>query len=143
MNEYLYVDASAVVKRYRDEVDRDEAIAAMDEATGLVSSRLTYVEVGRAISAVSYGDDLGMFNDWNAAWAEHQVIEVDDEIVAHALALACYHRLRSSDAVHLASALTLAVPMRFATWDARLWEAARAVGLRVVPATKPGLPVAA
>jgi len=143
MTEYLYVDASAVVKRYRDEVGRDEAVTAMDAASGVVSSRLTYVEVGRAIQAITDDDDLTLLNDWNAAWAQHQVIEVDDEIVAHALSLACYHGLRSSDAVQLASALTLKVPMRFATWDARLWEAARAVGLRVVPTTKPGLPAPA
>ena len=143
MREYLYVDASAVVKRYRNEIGRDEAVAAMDAASGVVSSRLTYVEVGRAIQAITDDDDLTLLNDWNLAWAQHQVIEVDDEIAAHALSLACYHGLRSSDAVHLASALTLKVPMRFATWDARLWEAARAVGLRVVPTTKPGLPAPA
>lgn len=138
MSEYLYVDSSAAVKRYRDEVDRDVALGAMDGAYRLVSSRLTYVEVGRAIGAVSYGDDA-MLRRWDERWAQHVVIEVDDDVVRHALALACYHGLRSSDAVHLASALTLKVPMRFATWDARLWEAARAVGLRVVPTTKPGL----
>lgn len=142
MSEHLYVDASAAVKRYRDEDGRDVAIEAMDRAGILVSSRLTYVEVGRAIDAASYRDDGEMLRRWDERWEQHEVIEVDDEITRHALVLACYHRLRSSDAIHLASALTLKVPMRFATWDARLWEAARAVGLRVVPATKPGTPVA-
>lgn len=143
MSEHLYVDASAVVKRYRDEIGRDLALAAFDAADVLVSSRLTYVEVGRAIDAVAYESGQGALADWDAVWAEHQVIEVDDEIARHALALACYHRLRSSDAVHLASALTLNVPLRFATWDARLWDAARAVGLRVVPAWRPGSAAAA
>jgi predicted nucleic acid-binding protein len=142
VSEHLYVDASAVVKRFRDEIDSDVAIAAMDRASVLRTSRVTFIEVGRAIGAVAEGDEA-VLRRWNMRWAEHEVIEVDDDVARHALALACYHGLRSSDAVHLASALTLKVPMRFATWDARLWEAARAVGLRVVPATKPGVPAPA
>ena len=142
MNEHLYVDASAVVKRFRDEDGSGMAIDAMERAGTLTTSRLTYVEVGRAIGASGY-DDGGALRLWDARWAEHEVIELDDAIARHALALACHHPLRSSAAVHLSSALTLKVPMRFATWDARLWEAARAVGLRVVPGTKPGSPFAA
>lgn len=143
MNEHLYVDASAAVKRYRPhEIGAELAVATMDDADTLVSSRLTYTEVGRAIDAVDYEGEDEVLARWNARWAGHQVIEVDDDIARHALSLALYHRLRSSDAIHLASALTLRVPLRFATWDARLWDAARAVGLRVVPATRPGPPAA-
>lgn len=143
MNEHLYVDASAVVKRFhRHEPDAAVAVAAMDAADVLVSSRLTYTEVGRAIDAVDDEGEDATLRAWDALWSEHQVVDLSPELSAHALSLALYHRLRSSDAIHLASALTLRVPLRFATWDARLWDAARAVGLRVVPATRPGPPAA-
>jgi predicted nucleic acid-binding protein len=46
-----------------------------------------------------------------------------------------HHGIRSLDALHLASALALGgMPMRFATWDRGLAEAARGVGLQVVGA---------
>lgn len=56
--------------------------------------------------------------------------------------LARSHPLRAADAIHLASALSLAPEgpgtLSFACWDGRLWKAASALGLSVVPATRPG-----
>jgi uncharacterized protein len=145
MNEHLYVDANVAVKLFHPhEEGAVEAAAAMEAAAVLVTSRLTYTEVGRAIDAVDYEGEAATLRAWDVLWEEHQVVELTPAISAHALSLACHHGLRSSDAIHLASALAVRnVPLRFATWDARLWDAARAVGLRVVPATRPGAVVAA
>lgn len=141
MRAALYVDSSAVVKRFRPETGSEEAIAEMSDALALCSSRITYIEVGRAIS--SRAPDLGQApggprEEWRAAWADFDVIDLDQAIAEHATSLAAHHGLRSADAIHLASALAVPpAPLRFATWDQRLWDAARAVGLRTVPSERP------
>lgn len=133
MNESLYVDSSAVIKRFVPELGSEEAISAMDEAATLVASRVAYVEVWRTVAKVSEAAT----DRWDQLWPEHQVVELTPDVAEHAASLAAYHGLRSLDAIHLASALTLKSAMRFATWDARLWDAAAAVGLRRVPAERP------
>ncbi len=140
MPEQLYVDSSAAVKRYLPEVGADEFDLAAERAASLASCRIAFVEVGRALgrASVDGADRDGLMADWNHAWEEFVVVDVDQAVAQHAVALAVYHGLRSADAIHLASALALpAAPLRFATWDRRLWDAARAVGLRTVPAERP------
>ncbi len=62
------------------------------------------------------------------------LIDVDATLSTAAGVLAAHHELRGYDAVHLATALTLA-PERlvFATWDRGLGRAASDAGLRVAP----------
>ncbi len=138
MSETLYVDSSAALKLYFPEDGATEAIAAMD-GRELVASRLTQVEVGRALRKTSdrptNADDA--VDAWQEDWESYAVIELTERIAAHAVSLATHHGLRTLDAIHLASALRLSVPLRFATWDRRLWDGARAVGLRTVPAQRP------
>ena len=60
------------------------------------------------------------------------LIELDAATAAHAARLGP-PTVRSLDAIHLASALTVGADLHaFATYDARLAEAARLVGLPVV-----------
>jgi len=140
MDEQLYVDASAVVKLFVPEPGAPEFAAAAAAAARMASSRITFVEVARALRRRAATDDEheAMLNHWSTAWQEHDVVDFDQPLAEHAASLAGYHGLRSLDAIHLASALVLPpAPLRFATWDRRLWEAARAVGLRTVPAVCP------
>lgn len=75
---------------------------------------------------------VGLFRD---EWPLFSIVEVDQELVEAAAVLASAEDLRTVDSLHLAAA---AVPphrdLVFATWDARLWRAAKNVGLRVLPA---------
>jgi uncharacterized protein len=136
VNETLYVDSSAVVKRYRDEPGSELAVAAMDAATALATSRITFTEVARALTLHDpEGAGAPVIDRWTRDWEEHEIVELDQGVATHAAALAAHHGIRSLDALHLASALALGgTPMRFATWDRRLADAARSVGLRVVGA---------
>lgn len=63
-------------------------------------------------------------------------VELTPSVEARAGDLAEGHRLSGFDAVHLASALVvaLAAPLVLATWDIRPSEAARAVGVAALPA---------
>lgn len=135
----LYVDASAMVKVFVHEDASDIATDAIQGAASLISSQLLYTEVGSALNRRLEGETLDRsFDEWEFAWPSYRVVALDQQIASHALGLAVAHNLGTLDAIHLASVLRIpAVPVKFATWDRALWDAARAVGLRTVPHDRP------
>jgi uncharacterized protein len=131
----LYLDASALVKRYVAEPGSHEVVRAMGEADVWSSCRLTLVETVRAV-----GMRAGMrgARRVKGEWWNVDVVEVDRNLVEHAAELALSTQLRALDAVHLAAALSLpAKNPVFATWDGRLHRAAREHGLRTFPVALP------
>lgn len=73
-------------------------------------------------------------------WRDMAIVELDDEIARQAVTIVRDHRLRSSDAIHLASALVAAPPagdVTFACYDRRLWGAAEALGFEMLPPLPP------
>jgi predicted nucleic acid-binding protein len=69
-------------------------------------------------------------------WPAFGVIEVDQRLVEDAAKLAIGRELRSLDALHLAAALVLpGEDLLLATWDRRLYAAASAEGLKLIPET--------
>jgi predicted nucleic acid-binding protein len=129
----LYLDSSALVKRYVDEVGSELVVEAMDGADAHSICRIGFVETVRAVARGGAPEDLARME---RDWAGIDVIEVDRDLVERAARLAVEQRLRSLDALHLAAALSQ-TPERaptFATWDVRLHRAAREHGLRVLPA---------
>jgi predicted nucleic acid-binding protein len=128
----LYLDASALVKRYVDETGSDTVVAAMDDADAYSMCRFGFVETVRAVARAGTPEDVErMKRDWEAV----DVVELDHAVAECAAALAIEHGLRSADALHLAAALTMESdePI-FATWDVRLHRAAREQGLQTLPA---------
>lgn len=127
----LYLDASALVKRYVAEPGSDLVRSAMADATGWFMCRIGFVETLRAVGLAAGARAADAVR---REWASFSVIEVDAALAERAAALTLSHRLRSLDALHLASALLLpAEVVTVATWDERLHRAARANGLRVLP----------
>lgn len=128
----LYLDSSALVKRYVAEEGSDEIVRAMDEADAWSSCRLTFVETVRAVGLRAGSRGTGRVRD---DWRNVDVIELDCGLAERAAEVALSTGLRALDAVHLAAALS--TPEKsplFATWDTRLHRAARAQGLRTLPA---------
>jgi predicted nucleic acid-binding protein len=128
----LYLDASALVKRY---VDEDGSGVVADAMRGLDTwsmCRIGFVETMRAVArAGEPGDVRKVMRDWTIGC---DVIELDHDLAEHAARLAIAGGLRALDALHLAAALSLPVEcLIFATWDARLHRAAREHGLRTLP----------
>lgn len=128
-----YLDASALLKLV---VEEPESPALMADAAAwphLVSSSLVRVEVPRAARRVSA--DVAV-----VARARHVVGSVGllplDESVLRRAAEAAPPSLRSLDAIHLASALSLGEDLAaMVVYDRRLADAAEAAGLTVlVPA---------
>lgn len=128
----LYLDASALVKRYVEEEGSEDLLAAMDDASGWSICRIGYVETLRAVALAGGHKTVTRVEK---DWLSFDVIEVDQALTEHAAKLALSAELRSLDALHLASALVLSPgDLTFATWDARLHRAARKQGLATLPA---------
>lgn len=131
----LYLDASALIKRYVPEVGTTEVTEAMGEARSLACSRVGYVETARAVGRVG-GE--GMLELFQSEWPLFSVVEVDLIVAEEAVSLALAEGLRSLDAIHLAAALSLPnSDLTFATWDTRLHRAARDRGLVLLPESLP------
>lgn len=143
---FLYLDTSALVKRYVAETGSDEVIAAMARADAVVTSLVTRTEVASAIAKAVrrrvLDDDGGrrahsrFLDEWPDFWR----MPVTDALVARADTLAWDHGLRAYDAVQLATAVTcketvavLGVDTLFDTFDRRLRDAAIGVGLDTLP----------
>jgi predicted nucleic acid-binding protein len=128
----LYLDASALVKRYVEE-EGSEAVRAAMRAEEWASCRICIVETKRAVGRADGDDEIERVeSDWRA----FDVIEVDAALCERAAELARSTGLRTLDALHLAAALALPGDgLTLATWDARLHRAARERGLATLPAT--------
>lgn len=132
----LYLDASAVLKAYLDEHETERALTAVRAADGVCSSRVARTEVRGRLLQVKAVD--AVLEDFDALWASATVVDLSDQLADRAAALVATRRLRTLDAIHLASALEVAdEDLVFATWDRRLWDAAVAEGLTVMPERRP------
>ena len=131
----LYLDASALVKRYVAEEGSDMLIAAMGVADGWAICRIGYVETARAIKlAAGKSAVRRLMSDWPS----FEVVEVDASLAEQAAELTFTEELRSLDALHLAAALLVASgDLTLATWDVRLHRAAQSRGIAVFPAEFP------
>ncbi|MEJ7824338.1 MAG: type II toxin-antitoxin system VapC family toxin [Solirubrobacteraceae bacterium] len=127
----LYLDASALVKRYVAEPESDVVGAAMRAASGWFICRIGFVETVRAVGIAA---GLKATEVVVGEWPAFAIVEIDQQLVENAAALALDQDLRSLDALHLAAALVLAPEdLVFATWDRRLHAAALTQGLAVLP----------
>jgi uncharacterized protein len=130
----LYVDSSALLKRYIDERDSEAAIELMASDPVLVTSRVTEVEVRRNLTRLLDGPALlGSRRTFNADLDAFALVGIDAAICTEAARLAEQTLCRSLDAIHLASALR-AGRATVLTFDIRQAVAARTIGLRVVGA---------
>jgi predicted nucleic acid-binding protein len=128
----LYLDSSALVKRYVAEPESEAVFRAMEEAESWTSCRLAFVETARAVGLRAGPRGAIRFHD---EWQDYfDIIELDRELSERAAGLAVATHLRALDAIHLAAALSIErQAVTFATWDLRLHRAARERGLRTLP----------
>ncbi len=139
----VYLDSSALVKRYVVEYG-SEAVAglvadAILSGTNLISRAEVSAALGKAVrlQAITRDEGAAALRQFHSHWNHLVRLKVEETTVARADSLAWDYGLRGYDAVHLASALiwqeTLGDPAVFATFDRQLWEAGKAVGLIVWP----------
>lgn len=127
-----YLDASALVKLATREVETDALRDHLPRYSSRATSRLTAVEVPRALARRG-PESVAVGGDPVAETLEGvMVVELDDAIASAAAALGP-PSLRSLDAIHLASALSIGDELEaFITYDRRQADAAQAAGLSVV-----------
>ncbi len=130
----LFLDSSALVKRYVAEEGTTAVAAAMEEDLAWTASALARAETEvtlchRRIDPVAL---VQVRQNLSVDWEQFQVIPVDAACLALAIELGCAHRVRTLDAIHLAAAARLPRRVRFLTFDGRQADAARAMGFEVV-----------
>lgn len=132
----LYVDSSALLKRYVDEPDSDVADALLRSDPSLVTGRHSVVEVRRNLARLLAGRDLASARSAFVADLEVlAIVELDDVTCNAAAQIAELTGVRTLDALHLAAARRIGGPaVPFLTFDVRQAQAARALGLTVVGA---------
>jgi uncharacterized protein len=132
----LYVDSSALLKRYVEEPDSEAAESLLRSDPSLLTARHTLVEVRRnlarllderdaAVARAGFMQDLSVLS----------IVELDEVTCETAAAIAELTGVRTLDALHLAAAQRIGGPaVPFLTFDLRQAQAARSVGLTVVGA---------
>jgi uncharacterized protein len=143
----VYLDASAIVKRYLAEAGSAAVDRLIAQAEVLGTSLISRAEVAAALARATR---LGVIQSpevekarelFEAEWADWVTTPVTNSLVIRADALAWQHSLRGYDAVHLASCLLwqegLGERVKLATFDRELWQAGQAVRLEVWPLSLP------
>ena len=128
-----YVDSSALLKRYLFEPDSKRGQSLLDEDVDLVTSRITIVEVRRALGLLASAVERVLTRANFARDLESiSIIEVDALVCAEAASIAEETGLRSLDSIHVASARRISdVDITFITFDVRQAEVARSLRLTV------------
>jgi predicted nucleic acid-binding protein len=126
-----YLDASALVKLATPESESDALRAELDSYDARVTNRLATVEVARALLRRGAAS-AALLDAVAEAFTGLAIMELDGAIAEPAGRIGP-PTLRSLDAIHLVSALSLREELEaLVTYDTRLADAARAAGLTVL-----------
>lgn len=129
MSALAYLDASAIVKLLIDELETSSLQADIVSRPGLVASTLGILEARRAVARRPAVPRIASLDEIMLAVV---LIEMGQQVLETASA-AQPPALRSLDAIHVATALSLGDPaLEVITYDQRMADAARANGLTVV-----------
>jgi predicted nucleic acid-binding protein len=139
----VYLDTSALIKRYVEEAGSDEVARLLEEARTFGTLSLTRVEAYSALSkavrtrALSAPEAQEARAAFEADWPYLAHLRLLPAIEELASTLAWEDGLRGYEAVHLAAALyweaLLGTPILFATYDHNLHAVAFRRGLSVFP----------
>ena len=127
-----YLDASAIVKLATEEPESDALRGWLRERSSTITSRISTVEVARAIARqTESGGERGRAAV-REAFTSVSLLELDADIANRAADVGP-PTVRALDAIHVATALAIGSELaEFVTYDQRLADAARAAGLEVV-----------
>ena len=144
----LYLDTSALVKKYFEEKHSSEVISAWKSSLGISTSAVAYAEllaaVYRKASETRANKSLfqSVVSTFQEDWSSFIIVEVDNRLNETIHKVIANHGLRGFDAIHLASALAIGSAVAdnflFACYDEKLRQAARAEGLETLPSSVPG-----
>lgn len=129
----LYVDTSALFKRYVDERDSDVAESLMATDPVLITSWLTEIEMRRNLARLLEPSALLTARKLLAQDLDaFALISLDATTCNTAARIAEETLCRSLDSIHLASAQRAGSATTVLTFDLRQAQAARSIGLTVI-----------
>ena len=139
----LYLDTSALIKRYVSETGSLEVRAWLHAADDTATVLITRAEMSAALNRLlrmkllTQEDHASALAEFRFDWLYYHRLSVTESLVARADALACERNLRGYDAIHLAAALNwqdlLSLPVTLVTYDKELASAARVLAMAVLP----------
>ncbi len=139
----LYLDISALIKRYVGETYSAELIDLVENADLVGTSVLTHVEMAAALAKatrqrwVQPEAAQQSWQDFLRHWPAYTRLNISTTLLDRASALAWGSGLRGYDAVHLASAMvwqdSIGTPVMLATFDRELWIAGEKERLSLWP----------
>lgn len=139
----VYLDASALVKRYVAEAGSRDVDALLASAAAVGTSGISRAEVAAAlakaarVSVLTRDEAASAMHIFTLDWENIIRLQVTEILIARAANLAFEHGLRGYDAVHLAAALSwqemLGEPVTLATFDRQLWQGAKTAGITPWP----------
>jgi predicted nucleic acid-binding protein len=141
----LYLDTSALAKRYVREAGTEDVRGWVDQAERIATSLISWAEIVAALARLVR---MGVLIEDEAEavlallrthWPMYIRTTIDEHTIKRAGELAWTYGLRGYDAVQLASAElwqgALRQPITLVTYDRQLAEAGRRLGLAVHPET--------
>jgi predicted nucleic acid-binding protein len=145
----LYLDTSALVKRYFHEPYSEEVLSRWQEATEIATSSVAYAEslasFYRKKQETAFEDALmdQIVRNLRTDWQSFIRIQVNEELNEHIDKAIEAHPLRGFDAIHLASAMIMHENFQdrllFACFDRRLNQAAQTEGIHTFPVDSFGI----
>lgn len=126
----LFLDTSALLKRYVDEAHTALVLELMDGDPEWSASALALAEAEVSLCRLGLDTNNGVATHRRLAddWERFRVVPVDAACLFRAVEIGCDHQVRTLDAIHLAAADRLPRPLAFVTFDRRQASAARALG---------------
>ncbi len=139
----LYLDTSALVKKYFYETGSDEVISRWKNAASIATSAVAYAEAMASFYRKKQETDIdeSIFNKiietFHRDWHSFICVEVNNELNISVHEMIEKYLLRGFDSIHLASAVILykEIPedFVFGCYDKRLSNAAKSEGLNIFP----------
>jgi predicted nucleic acid-binding protein len=140
----LYLDTSALLKKYFKEVHSEEVIARWKQARAIVTSSVSFAEtvasIHRKKRETDFDEDIlrRVIDAFQKDWKGFICVDVTNDLNATISRLIAIYPLRGFDAIHLASALMIyeKIPrdFLFACFDQKLLQTAQAEALDTLPA---------
>ena len=141
----LYLDTSALLKRYFKEPHSNELVSKWKKAAQIVTSSVAYAETTAALYRKKREAGLSnkvfnkLFNLFHLDWETFIRVEVNDNLNETIHKVVAKYPLRGFDAIHLASAIITHERINdtflFACFDQKLIDVAQMEGLAIFPAS--------
>ena len=140
----IYLDTSALVKKYFKEIGSKDLISKWKESESIVTSSVAYAETMAAFyrkkREVDINKDLfeTIIHSFHNDWESFILTEVNNDLNKIIDKMVATYPLRGVDAIHLSSAVivheTINEDLLFVCFDQRLSTAAQSEGLTIFPA---------